>query len=90
MTDGKKALFDSSTTSNRSNADGKDSLFSASDRRGITVECSRCEATNQSELLDTLARISWFSIWIPTKKYSRWMLCPSCHERAWVKIRWFD
>lgn len=89
MSDGKQSLFGAPPAA-RKTAQGRDALFSEADRRGITVECSRCDATNRSELLDTLARIGWFSVWIPAKRYNRWMICPSCHERAWVRVRWFD
>ncbi|MBK5266368.1 MAG: hypothetical protein JJE47_02955 [Acidimicrobiia bacterium] len=90
MNTGKRALFEAPSTDEHHRAPGKDALFSGADPRGIRIECSRCGATTSTDLLDVVARISWFSAWIPGKKYSRWIICPACHERAWVRLRWLD
>jgi hypothetical protein len=28
------------------------------------------------------------SFWFPGKRYSRWLQCPSCQRRSWVRVHW--
>ena len=92
MTDGKRALFEEPPHLSTGTEIGKESLFSDTrrHRREITIACSRCDETTRVDCLEAVARIAWFSVWIPGKPSSRWVLCPACHQRAWVKVRWFD
>ena len=90
MTDGKRSLFESPPHRSTGTEIGKESLFSDHDHRSTTVACSRCHETTRVDCLDALARIAWFSVWIPGKRNNRWIICPACHQRAWARIRWLD
>ncbi len=92
MTDGKRALFEEPRTCQPARRSEKShcSLTTRRHRREITIACSRCDETTRVDCLEAVARIAWFSVWIPGKPSSRWVLCPACHQRAWVKVRWFD
>jgi len=71
--------------------DGKNALFSAGPhRRGtVVVECSECLNHTRMSIIEAGVRIAFVSLWIPGKRYSRWMQCPECQRRTWCKIRWF-
>jgi hypothetical protein len=34
-------------------------------------------------------RLAFISLWIPGKRYSRWMQCPECERRTWCRVHWF-
>jgi hypothetical protein len=70
---------------------GKHALFSAGPHRPGTVvlECSRCLSHSRMSVIEAGIRIAFISVWIPGKRYSRWMLCPECLRRTWCKVRWF-
>ncbi len=54
----------------------------------VVVECSECLAHTRISVLDAGARIWWFSLWIPGKRFSRRLACPACDHRTWCRIRW--
>ena len=41
-------------------------------------------------LLDLGVRLVSISAWIPRRRYSHWMRCPSCHQHTWCEIGWND
>jgi hypothetical protein len=54
----------------------------------VVMECSDCLVRTRVSLHDVTSRILRFSIWIPGKSHSRWLLCPACEQRTWSRIRW--
>jgi hypothetical protein len=94
---GRKALFTppvpgSEDTPSSSNPPlGKEALFSAGPRRRgtVVVECSRCLNHTRMTTIELGIRIAFLSLWIPGKRYSRWLQCPECERRTWCRIHWF-
>jgi hypothetical protein len=85
---GKRALFTSRVDEDLA-ADGKAALFSTRDHPPgkVRIDCSRCGATSHVDFSDALRRVLSLSAWIPGKNHSRRLRCPSCHRRAWVRLR---
>jgi len=75
----------------RGATDGKNALFSAGPHRSgtVVVECSECLNHTRMSIIEAGVRIAFISLWIPGKRYSRWMQCPECQRRTWCKVRWF-
>ncbi|MFT7649610.1 MAG: hypothetical protein ACI8Y4_004373 [Candidatus Poriferisodalaceae bacterium] len=52
---------------------------------------SRPFRSNQNETvvsaLDAVARVSFFSVWVPFLSHDRWLTCPSCKSRSWFRLR---
>lgn len=73
-------------------AEGKHALYSAGPRRKGTVvlECSRCLNHSRMSTVEAGVRIAMISVWIPGKRFSRWMQCPECEQRTWCRIHWFS
>lgn len=70
---------------------GVKALYSTgTDRRcgTVLVECSECRVASRVTLLDLGLRLARLSLWIPGRRYSRWLDCPACAQRAWVRVRW--
>lgn len=100
---GKKALFSPPPMAPRGQSldqdplvggaapDGKHALYSAGPRRTGTVllECSRCLNHSRMSTIEAGVRIAFISVWIPGKRFSRWMQCPECERRTWCRIHWF-
>ncbi len=72
-------------------SEGKHALYSAGPRRPGTVvlECSRCMNHLRMTTVELGVRIAFISMWIPGKRYSRWMQCPECERRTWCRVHWF-
>ncbi len=72
-------------------AEGKHALFSAGPRRKgtVVVECSRCLNHSRMTTVEAGVRIAFVSLWIPGKRFSRWMQCPECERRTWCRVHWF-
>ena len=72
--------------------DGKHALYSAGPRRKGTVvlECSRCLNHSRMSTVEAGVRIAMISVWVPGKRFSRWMQCPECERRTWCRIHWFS
>lgn len=70
--------------------DGRMALFSAGPhRRGtVVLECSECLSHTRMSLIEAGVRVAFISLWIPGRRYSRWMQCPECQRRTWCKVRW--
>lgn len=95
---GKKALFSPPATAaappsddEKQRATGKQALYSAGPRRRgtVVVECSRCLNHTRMTTVELGVRIAFLSLWIPGKRYSRWMQCPECERRTWCRVHWF-
>ena len=94
---GKKALFSPPPTPPPDNteperpAEGKAALYSAGPRhRGtVVVECSRCLNHTRMSTVELGVRIAFLSLWVPGKRYSRWLQCPVCERRTWCRVHWF-
>lgn len=69
---------------------GKNALYSAGPRRKgtVVVECSRCLNHSRMTTVEAGVRIAFISVWIPGKRFSRWMQCPECERRTWCRIHW--
>jgi hypothetical protein len=69
---------------------GKRALFSAPDegnRHGpldVTVHCSSCDTTTTLSPASFLAARFPVSAWIPIRRHSHYMRCPSCHKLTWL------
>ena len=88
---GSRALFETPVSAARDTirsgkpADGKDALYSTGPRQAgtVIVDCSACEARSRINLTDLAMRWVGGSIWVPGRKNSHWMRCPSCTKRTW-------
>ncbi len=72
--------------------DGKRALFSSAVRKKgtLVVECSRCHGRTRLSYAEFGKRHLPFWAWTPWRKYSRYVSCPACGQRAWVAARWFE
>lgn len=72
--------------------EGKHALYSAGPRRPGTVvmECSNCLNHTRMTAVEAWVRILYISLWIPGKRFSRWVQCPECERRTWCRIHWVD
>lgn len=72
--------------------DGVRSVFSIGDHQPGTavIDCSHCGARTRSSLIDVAVRILVVSLWVPGKHYSRWLQCPNCQRRSWVRVGWME
>ncbi|MCU1455438.1 MAG: hypothetical protein JWN46_3584 [Acidimicrobiales bacterium] len=95
---GKRALFESpvgaarDTIRSGSPSEGKDALYSTGPRRNgtVVVSCAGCDARSRINLTDLGMRLATVSVWLPIRKHSHWMRCPSCGRRTWCQIGWQD
>ena len=93
---GKRALFEApvgaarDTIRSGKTAVGKDALYSTGPRQvgTVVVRCSACEARTRINLTDLSMRFVTGSVWLPIRKHSHWMRCPSCGKRTWCHIGW--
>jgi hypothetical protein len=71
-------------------AEGIQALYSAGPHRPGTVvlECTQCMNHSRMTTVEAVVRIAFISLWIPGKKFSRWMQCPECERRTWCRIHW--
>jgi len=69
---------------------GKEALYSVGPRRpgSVVFSCSRCELRTRMSTVEAGIRVMAISLWIPGKRYSRWVLCPQCRDRSWCRIEW--
>lgn len=96
---GKRALFtppptpppDDQVARGAEPVDGKEALYSAGPRRSgtVVVECSRCLNHTRMSTVELGVRIAFVSLWIPGKRFSRWLQCPECERRTWCRVHWF-
>ncbi len=95
---GKGALFstphntsDEQADKGESEVDDKHALYSADtdpEQGTIVIRCSSCLESTRVTWGNAALRTLWFTLWVPGKRFSRYMICPACHRRAWCKIRW--
>ena len=95
---GKRALFEAPVGAARDTlrsgrpAEGKEALYSTGPRQPgtVVVRCSSCQARSRINLTDLGLRMLTVSAWLPGRKHSHWMRCPSCDHRTWCAIAWTD
>jgi hypothetical protein len=95
---GKRALFEAPVTaaadrvSVGTQREGRAALFSTAPRRPgtVVVECGGCRARTRLSIVDLGVRLASGSVWLPLRRQSHWMRCPSCERREWCRIRWTD
>jgi hypothetical protein len=94
---GKRALFEApvSAAGDRMSVgaqnEGKTALFSTAPKRAgtVLVECGGCKARTRMSVVDLgLSLVG--SVWLPLRRKSHWMRCPSCQRREWCHIGWTD
>jgi hypothetical protein len=99
--DGKRALFESPPIEiddtlkddplvDRHDTEGHEALYSAGHRESGTavITCSVCEVRSRISVVETVVRILSISWWNPLQPYTRWLQCPACQQRTWVKVEW--
>ncbi len=98
---GKRALFETPPTRPENpleddvlvetpKREGRDALYSTGPHVSgtVVVDCSYCGVRTRTSLVDALIRVLLVSLWIPGKRFSRWLQCPSCQRRSWTRIEW--
>lgn len=72
--------------------DGRTALYSTGPRQvgTVVVECSACTARTRVSLLDLGIRLVSISAWLPIRRHSHWLRCPSCHAHTWCHVGWTD
>ncbi len=72
--------------------DGRQAFFSTGPRQSgtVIVTCSACHTRTRLTLLDLGVRLMSISAWLPGRRHSHWMRCPSCHQHTWCAIGWTD
>ena len=70
--------------------DGKMMLFASAVRRPgtLVLECSTCHGKTRLNYVEFVQRHLPFWLWTPWREYSRYMVCPACGQRTWVKAHW--
>ena len=86
---GKSALFGPPEVSSTAANAGRRAVFSAPRRRrgDVLVECERCGAHTPVPLVSIGPKLIP-SLWIPGRRYSRFMRCPECGEASWCRVHW--
>lgn len=95
---GRRALFETPVSAARDTIrsgnprEGKDALYSTGPRQTgtVVVDCSACTARTRINITDLGLRWLTGSAWIPGRRHSHWMRCPSCGKRTWCSIAWQD
>ncbi|MCB1005828.1 MAG: hypothetical protein KDB35_16715 [Acidimicrobiales bacterium] len=70
--------------------EGRDALYSTGPRQTgtVIVECSSCDGRTRASLVDLGIRLVSISVWLPGRRYSHWMRCPTCHQHTWCRVGW--
>ena len=95
---GKRALFEAPVTAARDQIssgfrnEGRTAIFSTERRRPgtVVIECSSCRARNRVSMLDLGVHLARGSAWLPGRRHSHWMRCPSCTRWQWCRIGWTE
>ena len=93
---GRRALFETPVSAARDTIrsgaarEGKDALYSTGPRQSgtVVVSCSGCRARTRINLTDLGLRWLTGSVWLPGRRNSHWMRCPSCGMRTWCSVGW--
>lgn len=93
---GKRALFEAPVDAARDRIrsgqprEGKNALYSTGPREPgtVIVSCGTCHARSRINLTDLGLRMLTVSAWIPGRRNSHWLRCPSCDHRTWCSIGW--
>ena len=93
---GRRALFETPVSAARDTIrsgtarEGKDALYSTGPRQAgtVVVSCSACRARTRINLTDLGMRWLTGSAWLPGRRNSHWMRCPSCGRRTWCSVGW--
>ena len=56
--------------------------------RRVAVECGSCRARTPLGLLSAVGHLIP-SVWVPTRRLSRLMRCPSCGRLTWCRVDWW-
>ena len=56
----------------------------------VVIECSSCGERSRVLAVEAVLRVLSLSLWFPGRRHSRWIRCPSCHQRAWCRIGWAE
>ena len=72
--------------------DGRTALYSTGPRQTgtVVIECSGCTVRTRVSLLDLGIRLASISVWLPVRRHSHWLRCPSCHTHTWCHVGWTD
>jgi hypothetical protein len=79
---GKEALY-SDAPPNREAVESDNPI---AERGFLEVECSTCRTMSRIGLLDLVIYQFPVGIWLPWRKFSRYMTCPACRRRAWTSV----
>lgn len=52
----------------------------------FALMCSNCRARTRVTLADLGRAHMPFFLWLPLMRYSRWLRCPACGARAWMRL----
>lgn len=71
---------------------GRAALYSTGPRQTgtVVIECSDCGGRARSGMIDLGLRLLSVSVWLPTRRHSHWMRCPSCHQHTWCRVGWTE
>jgi hypothetical protein len=69
---------------------GRRALFSAPTRRPgtLAVDCSSCGMRSRVTYAEFIRRHFPFWLWLPGRRFSRLLGCPSCGRRTWLAVSW--
>ena len=54
----------------------------------LEVECSACGASSELDLVEFAWLHLPFWLWVPWLRYSRFIHCPACERRNWLRVSW--
>lgn len=71
--------------------DGKEALYSTGPHRAGTVvfACSDCGTRTRMSAIEAGVRILWLTLWVPGRRFNRFIQCPVCQRHTWSRIEWF-
>jgi hypothetical protein len=57
---------------------------------GFSVElvCSSCEVRSRVDMVELALLHMPFFLWVPWLRHSRFIACPACERRTWVRVNW--
>ncbi len=83
--DGRRALYSGEQPGGR-DGEGRRKGWSSFLRDPVVLECSRCQAVSEVELVDfALLHLPAF-LWHPGKGFTHLLTCPACRRRCWMSV----